>query len=299
MKCGLSMYSLVAPVRAGQLDLYGFLDYAARVGAEGVELLEMFWTDENSEIVEVKRRCAALGLMLPVYSISTNFFQPDAAARAQQLKSLCHGVDVAAQLGAGLLRVFSGDKIPGYSLEQGINWVVDSLAAGADYAASQGVTLALENHGHVAGRSEQVRGIIEAVSSPALRANLDTGNFLLVGQNPLQAASALVDLVALVHLKDFTYAAPDETGHVYQGLDGKATPARLSAKAWSTWQESTACLPGMATMAGSRWSMRATPSRWNTPCRAVWRQCTHCCSSDLRRRAAHSSGASMSTSWPK
>ena len=212
----------VAPVRAGQLDLYGFLDYAARVGAEGVELLNMFWTDENSEIVEVRRRCAALGLLLPVYSISTNFFQPDAAARAQQLKSLCHGVDVAAQLGAGLLRVFSGDKIPGYSLEQGINWVVDSLGAGADYAASQGVTLALENHGHVAGRSEQVRDIIEAVSSPALRANLDTGNFLLVGQNPLQAASALVDLVALVHLKDFTYASPDETGHVYQGLDGKS-----------------------------------------------------------------------------
>ena len=222
MKCGLSMYSLVAPVRAGQLDLYGFLDYAARVGAEGVELLDMFWTDENSEIVEVRRRCAAFGLLLPVYSISTNFFQPDAAARAQQLKSLCHGVDVAAQLGAGLLRVFSGDQIPGYSLEQGINWVVDSLAAGADYASSQGITLALENHGHVAGRSEQVRGIIEAVSSPALRANLDTGNFLLVGQNPLQAASALVDLVALVHLKDFTYAAPDETGHVYQGLDGKS-----------------------------------------------------------------------------
>ena len=221
MKCGLSMYSLVAPVRSGQLDLYGFLDYAARVGAEGVELLDMFWKDENSEIVEVRRRCAALGLLLPVYSISTNFFQPDAAARAQQLKSLCHGVDVAAQLGAGLLRVFSGDKIPGYSLEQGINWVVDSLAAGADYASSQGITLALENHGHVAGRSEQVRGIIKAVSSPALRANLDTGNFLLVGQNPLQAASALVDLVALVHLKDFTYAAPDETGHVYQGLDGK------------------------------------------------------------------------------
>ena len=221
MKCGLSMYSLLAPVRAGQLDLYGFLDYATRVGAEGVELLDMFWTDESREIAEVKRRCAALGLELPVYSISTNFFQPDAAARAQQLDSLRHGVDLAAQLGAGLLRVFSGDQIPGYSLEQGINWVVDSLAAGADYAASQGITLALENHGHVAGRSEQVRGIIEAVNSPSLRANLDTGNFLLVGQDPRQAAKALVDLVALVHLKDFTYATPKESGHVYKGLDGK------------------------------------------------------------------------------
>ncbi len=221
MKCGLSMYSLLEPVRAGQLDLFSFLDYAARVGAEGVELLDMFWTDEQLEIAEVKRRCAGLGLKLPVYSISTNFFQPDAAARSQQLTAMRHGVDVAAQLEAGLLRVFSGDLISGYSLEQGMDWVVDSLGAGADLAASQGITLVLENHGHVAGRSEQVRAIIEAVASPALRVNLDTGNFLLVGEDPLQATSALVDLVALVHLKDFTYAAANEDGHVFQGLDGR------------------------------------------------------------------------------
>lgn len=215
------MYSLLAAVRAGQLDLFGFLDYAARVGAEGVELLDMFWTDEQLEISAVKRRCAGLGLELPVYSISTNFFQPDADARAQQLATLRHGVDVAGQLGAGLLRVFSGELIPGYSLEQGMDWVVDSLGAGADYAASQGITLVLENHGHVAGRSEQVRAIIEAVASPALRVNLDTGNFLLVGEDPLQATNALVDLVALVHLKDFTSAAANEAGHVFQGLDGR------------------------------------------------------------------------------
>ena len=113
MKCGLSMYSLLAPVRAGQLDLYGFLDYAARVGAEGVELLDMFWTDENHEIIEVKRRCAGLGLELPVYSISTNFFQPDAAARAQQLDSLRHGVDLAAQLGGRLAARLQRRSNPG------------------------------------------------------------------------------------------------------------------------------------------------------------------------------------------
>lgn len=221
MKCGLSMYSLLTPVRAGQLDLYGFLEYAARVGAAGVELLDMFWTDERREISEVRRRCADSGLALPVYSISTNFFQPDAAARAQQLAALRRGVDVAAQLGAGLLRVFSGDQLPGHTLEQGLPWVVDSLGAGAMYAGSQGVTLALENHGHVAGRSEQVRAIIEAVDSPFLRANFDTGNFLLAGDDPLAAATRLAGLVALVHVKDLTLAAPEETRHVYQGQDGR------------------------------------------------------------------------------
>ena len=36
----------------------------------------------------------------------------------------------------------------------------------------------LENHGLMAGRSDQVRGIIDAVGFPSLRANLDTGNFV-------------------------------------------------------------------------------------------------------------------------
>ncbi|MCY4525853.1 MAG: sugar phosphate isomerase/epimerase [Anaerolineaceae bacterium] len=220
MKCGLSMYSLLAPVRAGHLDLIGFLDYAADTGFEGVELLDMFWTNEESQISEVKSRCAALGLELPVYSISTNFFQPDAMARDAELAGLRHGVDVAAQLGAPLLRVFSGDLLPGYSFEQGFAWVVDSLSAGAEYASQFGTTLVLENHGHIAGRSDQVRAIIAAVGSTALRSNLDTGNFLLVGEDPLQAAKALADLVALVHLKDFTRAGPDEDRHVYEGLDG-------------------------------------------------------------------------------
>lgn len=215
------MYSLLTAVRAGQVDLFGFLDHAARTGFEGVELLDMFWTDEDAEVPKVKRVCADLGLELPVYSISTNFFQPDAVERARQLTSLRQGVDVGARLGAPLLRVFSGDLLPGYSFEEGAAWVTDSLASGADYARRQGITLVLENHGHIAGRSDQVRSIIESVGSAALRANLDTGNFLLVGEDPVEAAAALADLVALVHLKDFTGAAEDETGHVYQGLDGQ------------------------------------------------------------------------------
>ena len=221
MKCGLSMYSLLAPVRTGQLDLYGFLDYAARSGFDGVELLDMFWTDEGAEVPEAKRRCQSLGLELPVYSISTNFLQPDENARMAELASLKHGVDLAAQLGAPLLRVFSGDLLPGYTFERGFNLVVDSLAAGAEYAAERQITLVLENHGKVAGRSEQVRAIIEAVDSTFLRCNLDTGNFLLVGENPVEATAALADFIALVHLKDMDLAPAEQTDHVHAGLDGE------------------------------------------------------------------------------
>jgi len=127
---------------------------------------------------------------------------------------------VADRLGVRTLRVFSGNAKPGYTFEDGLAWIVEGLAQGAEYAARYHVTLALENHGLMAGRSDQVRQMIDAVGSPSLRANIDTGNFLLVNQNPTEAARDLAPLAALVHLKDFRPARPDETEHIYKALDG-------------------------------------------------------------------------------
>jgi len=217
------MWSVVSVVKTGQMDLPAFVEFAARQqenGAQGVELLDYFWRDRAAELPKVKRQVAAAGLALAVYSIGNDFFQPDRELWRKQLVDLKTGVDVANQLETNTVRVFSGNAKDGYTLEDGLGWIVDGLAEGAEYAQSHGVTLALENHGLMAGRSDQVRGIIERIQSPALRANLDTGNFLLVNQNPTDAARELAGLVALVHLKDFRKARPDETAHVYKGLDG-------------------------------------------------------------------------------
>jgi sugar phosphate isomerase/epimerase len=225
MKLSISMWSVVSAVRSGKMDLAGFVEFASQQqenGAQGVELLDYFWRNRAEEMPKVKRQIADAGLAMAVYSIGNDFFQPDHSLWEKQLAELRAGVDVANALETNTLRVFSGNAKPGYTLEDGLSWIVDGLASGAEYARTHGVTLALENHGLMAGRSDQVRGIIEAVNSPALRANLDTGNFLLVNQNPTDAARDLADLVALVHLKDFRRARPDETDHVYKGLDGVA-----------------------------------------------------------------------------
>lgn len=225
MKLSISMWSVVAAVRTKRIDLPGFIEFAARQqenGARGVELLDYFWTDRAAEMGKVKRQIADAGLELAVYSIGNDFFQPERGAWERQLADLKTGVEVAAQLEVRTLRVFSGNAKPGYSFDDGFAWIVDGLAAGAHYAESHGVTLALENHGLMAGRSNQVRRVIDAVGSSALRANIDTGNFLLVNQNPTEAAQELAKLAALVHLKDFRRARADETEHIYKALDGTA-----------------------------------------------------------------------------
>ena len=221
MKLSLSMYSCLRAVQAGQLDLMGFIDYAAAQGVAGVELLDIFWTDAGREIPSVKERIADAGMVLAVYSISNNFIQPQAGERRRELNDLKRGVDIALELGADILRVFSGSARDDVSQELGRAWILEGLSAGAAYAETQGVTLALENHGLFAGRSEQVRAIIDAVGSPALRVNLDTGNFLPVGQDPAEAAADLVDLTVLVHLKDMRRAKGDEAGHVFADPAGQ------------------------------------------------------------------------------
>lgn len=225
MKLSVSMWSVVSVVKAGKMDLRGFVEFAAGQqvnGARGVELLDFFWRDQASELPKVKKQVADAGLALAVYSIGNDFFQPDREVWAKQLADLKAGVDTANRLETSVLRVFSGNAKPDYTFEQGFDWIAEGLAQGAEYALAHGVTLALENHGLMAGRSDQVRKIIETVNSPALRANLDTGNFLLVNQNPTDAARELAGLVALVHLKDFRQATSADTQHVYKGLDGAA-----------------------------------------------------------------------------
>ncbi|HXH62229.1 MAG TPA: sugar phosphate isomerase/epimerase, partial [Fimbriimonadaceae bacterium] len=52
----------------------------------------------------------------------------------------------------------------------------------------------------------------------ALGANPDTGNFMLVGQNSLEAVKDVADLAYMVHFKDFKKGTG--TGHVFKALDG-------------------------------------------------------------------------------
>ena len=220
MKLGLSMWSYAAPVRRGILDIPGFIHEAKRLGAEGVELLDFFWKDRELELPAVEAALAETGLPVGVYSVANNFVLPDKSARAEQVGVIRDGVDNAAHFGAKTVRVFSGNADPDFTYEQSLLWIIEGLKEAAAYAYDQGMTLALENHGHLAGRSDQVQTILNAVASPALKANPDTGNFLLVHQASHTAVADLATRAAMCHFKDFRVVPDTYTGFAYEGVEG-------------------------------------------------------------------------------
>jgi sugar phosphate isomerase/epimerase len=220
MKLGLSMWSYFHVWRTGGMDIPGFIREAKRLDVDGVELLDFFWKDRDAEMSGVEDALRETGLPVGVYSVANNFALPDAGARAAEAKKITAGVDNAVHFDANVVRVFAGNPQPGIGLSEAFDWIVSSFREVVGYAANHGVTLALENHGALAGRSEQVALILEAVGSPALSANPDTGNFLLVHEASHEAVANLATRAAMVHFKDFRVVPDDYTGFAYEAVDG-------------------------------------------------------------------------------
>jgi sugar phosphate isomerase/epimerase len=184
VKLGCSSWSYHAAIRAGRLDQLEWLRLCAEeLELDGVELLDLHFPSLDRDYLrDVKRRCAELQLTVSCASVSNDFGLADAEARAKQVERVNQWVDVAAFLGAPVLRVFSGWLPRDAALESKERcWppMIDGLRRCADYAAQQGVMLGLENHNGrgLTGTADEVERCLREVASPWLRLNLDTGDY--------------------------------------------------------------------------------------------------------------------------
>jgi len=220
MKVAVSHYSYFAAHRDGRLTIGQFIEEVAKIGADGVELLSPLYKDAAADKAEAKAALESTGLVCPIFSVSNNFAQLDPAERAAHLDRIKFGVDEAVDFGAPVVRVFAGDIAEGITYDQARAWIVEGLRAAAEYAGQAGIRLALENHGHLAGRGEQVVNLINDVGHEALGANPDFGNFILVDELPVEAVRAIAPHALMAHAKDFRPAAEgfrSISGRTFQG----------------------------------------------------------------------------------
>jgi len=214
MKLGVSMWSYHRDAYAGNLGPGDFVRVAKRIGADGVELLDAFYHDVEADRAGARAALEETGLECPIFSVGPNFAKDSASERAAEVGKVRFGIGEARTFGAGIVRVFAGDVRDGIDFASARRWLVECLAECSRAAYGEGIRLALENHGRLAGRSGQVRGLIEEVramaGNDALGANPDTGNFLLVDEPSHEAVAAIADLAYMVHFKDFALArGPD------------------------------------------------------------------------------------------
>jgi sugar phosphate isomerase/epimerase len=182
LRIGLAAYSMrqhlqAKPGAPGAMDLLGFVDWAATLDTDAVELTSYFFPAEVTKgyLHELKRRCHLNGLDISGGAIRNNFTLPPGPELEKWFSHLDMWLDHYAALGAPVIRVFAGVPPKEVSEEQGIQNAIGNLRRACDMAATRGVMLGLENHDYLTN-IDRMLPIVKAVQSPWFGVNLDSGN---------------------------------------------------------------------------------------------------------------------------
>lgn len=190
----ISVIQYLPQLESGALKISEYVKKAREFGVDGVELRREAWPAYKTELPAIRKQIEELGLLVTYATFSTLFNEDEAA---HQL--LLEDVRTAAALGAPLLRVFPG-ATPAEDDQKG--WAKGREAV--DLAASLGIQIALENYARTPGGTlAEVANILQKIDTPALRTNIDIGNYPLHNQDPIEAIKAIGDKAIYVHVKDY------------------------------------------------------------------------------------------------
>jgi sugar phosphate isomerase/epimerase len=184
------------------------VDAAQRLGYQGVELraiggtLDLLSRPEFTpeQIGNTREYFEDHGIEICCVDTSCAFHAIDRAERLIQVELALAHAELAAGLGASLIRVFPDKIQPGANREQTRDYIAGSLRLLAERMPA-GVQVALETHGDFA-RAEAAAEIVTFVDHPKARLIWDVANSLAAGDSIQHAGRIVEPYLAHVHLRD-------------------------------------------------------------------------------------------------
>ena len=187
-KCGYAGIELRA--LAGSLDLLSRSEFAEPRLAETNAYLE----DAQIDICCLDTSCT--------------FHSPDGRERANQVGIALAHAELAAKLGAPLIRVFPDKIQPGAQREETRDWIAECLRTVAERLPDD-VDLALETHGDFA-RAEAAAEIVTLANHRKVKLIWDVANSVAAGDTIEQAGRVVKPYLAHIHLRDAKPVAGSE-----------------------------------------------------------------------------------------
>jgi sugar phosphate isomerase/epimerase len=194
-----------------RMSLFQWLDLAASLGVEGVELYPRFFESMGKPYLDrVRWILKDNGLQMPMLCHSPDFTRPEASWRQVEVEDTRRMIALTAELGGEFCRVLSGQDRPGLDAGEAQRWVVDCLTALLPEAENQGVVLVLENHykdglwiyPEFAQSHARYLAILDAVPSPWLQVQYDPSNAIVAGEDQYALLERVLPRVATVQASD-------------------------------------------------------------------------------------------------
>jgi sugar phosphate isomerase/epimerase len=193
------------------MTVFDWIAMASDLPIDGLEMYDGYFESlDEAYLGRVREAIERHNLVMPMLCCSPDFTQPDLAARQHEVEREKRVIEVTARLGGGFCRVLSGQRRPGVSRAQGIEWVVECIRALLDHAAAHHVVLAIENHykdnywryPEFAQQRDVFLEIVHRIDSPWFGVQYDPSNAILAGEDPIELLECVKRRVVTMHASD-------------------------------------------------------------------------------------------------
>lgn len=206
LRIGLNSYSFDRPLRDGSMTLSDVVRYCAQHGIEALDATGYYFpgypkVPADDFVRNLKREAFVNGVTISGTGVRNDFSVPDAAARKDSVQLAKDWIEVAAKLGASVIRLFSGLRVPsGYSFDQVLEWMIPDFKECAAYGRRYGVVVGLQNHNDFLKTADETIRVANAVNSEWFGIILDVGS--LRQSDPYAEIEKLVPYAVSWQLKE-------------------------------------------------------------------------------------------------
>ena len=215
------------------MTVFEWIEMAKPLDADGLEMYDGFFTSlEPGYLDSIAEAIHSAGFAMPMLCCSPDFTNPDADCRKRTIDREIEMVRVARRLGGPgtVCRVLSGQRHPGVSREQGLEWAVAGISAVLGVAREQGVILGLENHykdgfwkyPEFAQKADVFLELVAMIPDRThFGVQFDPSNAVVAGDDPVQLLKVIADRVVSMHASD-RYLADGATLDELRQIDATA-----------------------------------------------------------------------------
>ncbi len=201
--CGETQLSIIQKAKDIGFDAIEFTDLMPPEGVTEAEYAEM-----------IRKETERVGIAISGYSVAADLLSGSGGDLDAEVERIKKKVDIAAILGAPVMRHDASFSFDGDRSFRGFLNVVDRLADGCrrvtEYAETKGIRTTIENHGFFCQDSDRVEALVNTVAHKNFGIQLDIGNFLCVDEDPTLAVGRCAPYAFNVHIKDFIFKRGEE-----------------------------------------------------------------------------------------
>ena len=183
-KISLNAYSFNDWLVQKKIAPLELLDFCSQTGFDAIDFTGYYFSNypevpTDEEIFSFKRKAHSLGLEISGTGIRNEFSFDKGEALDKEINLVIKWIEVAAKLGAPVLRIYTAKKYySGEERKKILENIQHALNVCIPVASKHGVILGIQNHNDFLRTSSECHELISFFNSPWLGLVLDTGNFI-------------------------------------------------------------------------------------------------------------------------